>query len=111
LLGAGHLLLLFFTCGFGGYGSLAWALQSTITPPPILFWLAANDSEMQRMEYEMGFIFAMFGLMGWAVAAAVLWNVTRTRFRRLTSRMARRRPEVLALSGTEFDRLYRPRRP
>jgi ABC-type transport system involved in multi-copper enzyme maturation permease subunit len=109
LLGACHLLLLFFACGFAGYGDILWVMQAAITPPPILYWLAASETEIARMEWDMGFIFAMFGLMAWSVAAAVLWNVTRTRFRRLTSRMARRRPEVLALSGIEFDQLYRPR--
>jgi ABC-type transport system involved in multi-copper enzyme maturation permease subunit len=89
LLGVGHLLLLFFCCGFNS--SAGWVMQSTITPPPILYWLTASDRDMGKMDWDIGFVCAMFGLMAWAVAAAVLWNATRTHFRALTSRMARPR--------------------
>jgi ABC-type transport system involved in multi-copper enzyme maturation permease subunit len=111
VLGVGHLLLLFFCCGFNP--SVGWVMQSTITPPPILYWLTADARDLQQMEWDIGFVAAMFGLMAWAGAAALIWNVTRQRFRRLTSRMQRRRPSVTELSGTEFDQLFgkRPVRP
>lgn len=70
------------------------ALQACITPPAVLYSLSATGNEIgHNLEWEVQTIFAGFGLFLWALAACVIWTVSRARFRRLTSRMPYRRPE------------------
>ena len=58
--------------------------------------------EEQFFANELRTLAGMFGLFGWAIAAVVLWSVTRNRFRRISSRMPYRRPDPLALANSEY---------
>jgi hypothetical protein len=70
------------------------ALQSCITPPAVLYWLSAPINQVGHdLGWEMNTLLSGFGLFLWAVAASVIWTVSRTRFRKLTARMPHRRPE------------------
>jgi ABC-type transport system involved in multi-copper enzyme maturation permease subunit len=73
-------------------------IQASITPPAVLYSLSATSSEVgYSMEWEMHTILAGFGLFAWAMAACMIWSITRRRFRMLTSRMPHRRPELHTL--------------
>jgi ABC-type transport system involved in multi-copper enzyme maturation permease subunit len=68
-------------------------LQACITPPAVLYGLSEGVGVGRSDRWEVNTILAGFGLFLWALAACVIWSVSRTRFRRLTSRMPHRRPE------------------
>jgi ABC-type transport system involved in multi-copper enzyme maturation permease subunit len=69
-------------------------LQGSITPPAVLYWFSASPDEVRsNIDWDERTLLAGFGLMLWAVAACLIWSFSRARFRRLTSRMAYRRPE------------------
>jgi ABC-type transport system involved in multi-copper enzyme maturation permease subunit len=70
------------------------ALQSCITPPAVLYWLSAPINQVGHdLTWEMNTLLSGFGLFLWALAACVIWTVSRARFRMLTARMPYRRPE------------------
>jgi ABC-type transport system involved in multi-copper enzyme maturation permease subunit len=86
------LCLLPFCSPFGVGGILE--LQACITPPAVLYWLLARSDQVGHdMGWEINTILSGFGLFLWAMAACVIWSVSRTRFRKLTSRMPYRRPD------------------
>jgi ABC-type transport system involved in multi-copper enzyme maturation permease subunit len=68
-------------------------LQACITPPAVLYGLAAGVEVGHSDAWEVHTILAGFGLFLWALAACVIWSFSRARFRRLTSRMPHSRPE------------------
>jgi ABC-type transport system involved in multi-copper enzyme maturation permease subunit len=83
------------------------ALQSCITPPAVLYWLSAPGSLVGHDgDWEWNTLLSGFGLILWALAACAIWTISRTRFRMLTARMPRSRPDFY------YRRTYRsaPRR-
>jgi ABC-type transport system involved in multi-copper enzyme maturation permease subunit len=103
LVGGGHWLLWMCCLPFGfrsgGLGSF-FNLQSVFTPPMALYFLSADEIGVESWEIQG--ILVCFGLLAWAMAALVLWTVTRARFRMMTARMPYRRPEgrrALAVTG------------
>lgn len=102
VVGASNWLLLFFCCPTGS--QLHMGLEATVTPPAILYALAITPMDIQSGQWDIEFVFAMFGLMLWALAAAFLWSVTRSRFRRLTSRMPRHVPAYYEMATSEYAR-------
>jgi hypothetical protein len=77
-------------------------LQACLTPSAVLYGLSAGTEVGHSIEWEMRTLLAGFGLFFWALAACIIWSVSRARFRRLTSRMPYRRPEF------HFREVYRP---
>jgi hypothetical protein len=77
-------------------------LQACITPPAVLYGLSAGSEVGHSDQWEMHAVLAGFGLFFWALAACVIWSISRARFRRLTSRMPHRRPEF------HYRAAYRP---
>jgi hypothetical protein len=97
-----HALLWLFCCG-GGF--MRFSPESTLTPMFALYWLGVSPGELRQNQWEIGFVLAMFGLMGWALVSAFCWSITRSRFRRLTARMPYRRPELYReMATSEFAR-------
>jgi ABC-type transport system involved in multi-copper enzyme maturation permease subunit len=79
-------------------------IKYTLTPPYILGWLCVGYGPVSQ-NWEIGFVLTTFGLMGWAMVAAFLWSVTRTRFRMATARMSYRRPERWEIAASEYGRM------
>jgi len=87
------------------------ALHVSITPPAILYWLSASGLEMgSSNDWEVHACLGGFGLFVWALAACVIWSVSRRRFRKLTSRMPYRRPEAPGPYKQRADRYFKPDR-
>ncbi|HLJ91624.1 MAG TPA: ABC transporter permease subunit [Gemmataceae bacterium] len=74
-------------------------LQACITPPAVLYGLTAGSEVGHSDTWEVHTILAGFGLFFWALAACIIWSLSRTRFRKLTSRMPHRRPEFYYRTG------------
>jgi ABC-type transport system involved in multi-copper enzyme maturation permease subunit len=97
--GVGHWLV---WLGFLPYYGRYWSpvgnvviFQACMTPPAVLYSLSATGSEVgHSIEWEVHTILAGFGLFAWAMAACMIWSISRRRFRVLTSRMPHRRPEA-----------------
>jgi ABC-type transport system involved in multi-copper enzyme maturation permease subunit len=79
-------------CSAMGAGQIL-GLQACITPPAVLYGLSAGTEVGHSDSWEVHAILGGFGLFLWALAACVIWSISRARFRRLTSRMPYRRPE------------------
>jgi ABC-type transport system involved in multi-copper enzyme maturation permease subunit len=105
VLGAGHLSLCFCclpVTSFQGWTRDFFGIQLANTPPAVLYHLSASTEEIgQDISAEMHTIISYFGLFLWALGCLFLWTITRSRFRRITSRMPYRRPELhnLQVSG------------
>jgi ABC-type transport system involved in multi-copper enzyme maturation permease subunit len=79
------------------------ALQSCITPPAVLYWLSAPMNQVGHdLSWEINTLLSGFGLFLWALAASIIWTVSRGRFRVLTARLPYRRPEFYS------RRTYKP---
>jgi ABC-type transport system involved in multi-copper enzyme maturation permease subunit len=75
-------------------GIPAFDIAGFLSPPAVLGWLAASWSQFgTTSDWDVRAILCLFGLFFWALAAAFLWSVTMSRFRRISSRMPYRRPE------------------
>jgi ABC-type transport system involved in multi-copper enzyme maturation permease subunit len=82
--------LYFFLLPYPGVRWLAEVLtgiQSAFTPPVVLYWVGIAPREVNDLGWEIKVLTAFFGLFLWAFAALFLWTITRSRFRRITSRM------------------------
>jgi ABC-type transport system involved in multi-copper enzyme maturation permease subunit len=107
-LGIGFLLVpvsfLFPTPGLGTYNRLLdWLprLQMGLTPPVVLahllpYWKTEGWPTHSITKHGWEDTAAFWGLAIWALAAAILWVLTSRRFRKVTCREARRRPERAA---------------
>jgi ABC-type transport system involved in multi-copper enzyme maturation permease subunit len=76
--------------------SVLTGIQSSFTPPVVFYWVGASPRELNSVGSEMKILVSLFGLFLWALAALFLWTITRSRFRRITSRMSYRRPRPRA---------------
>ncbi|HKW86625.1 MAG TPA: ABC transporter permease subunit, partial [Nitrospiraceae bacterium] len=53
-------------------------IQASLTPPAVLYSLSATSLEVgSSMQWEMHTILAGFGLFAWAMAACIIWSITR----------------------------------
>jgi ABC-type transport system involved in multi-copper enzyme maturation permease subunit len=111
----GHWLIwLCLVIAFSSFGPMDYALGAlhvSITPPAILYWLSASGLEMTwSNDWEVHACLGGFGLFVWALAACVIWSVSRRRFRKLTSRMPYRRPQLLDPYRQRADGSFKPDR-
>ena len=67
-------------------------MLSAFTPPRVLYGLTAAEYEFFQEGWGLWTILAYFALFFWALGALFLWTITRSRFRRMTSRISSRRP-------------------
>jgi ABC-type Na+ efflux pump permease subunit len=71
--------------------SVLTGIQSAFTPPVVFYWVGASPRELHSLDWEMKVLGSLFCLFLWALASLLLWTITRSRFRRITSRMPYRR--------------------
>jgi ABC-type transport system involved in multi-copper enzyme maturation permease subunit len=108
-LGVGHWLP-WICCGFlmamsgansEAMGQLARAQAGLLTPPFVMLWMpfSADGYNIfqtgpwdERYSREMT-VFSVVGIVGWAFATAVLYAMTSMRFRHVTNRESRMRPD------------------
>lgn len=87
--------------------------HTALTPPLVLFWLAYGDSlDIRILDFDFKDFagIAGLGISCWILLAVILWAATVMRFRALTGRTSKRRPEVTvtgALSETAIPKLLR----
>jgi ABC-type transport system involved in multi-copper enzyme maturation permease subunit len=74
-------------------------IQTCMTPPAVLYLMSQSTTEFGNAQREVMIIFANFGLLLWALAGLLIWNFTRSRFRKISSRMPYRR---LVRAGDAF---------
>ena len=103
LLGGGHYLL--YSCFIpvgpirGLFGDFMGIL-SAFAPPRVLYGLTAAEYEFFQEGWGLWTILAYFALFFWALGALFIWTITRSRFRRMTSRISSRRPPQRAASAS-----------
>lgn len=94
-------LLYLFCLPLGGFvGRELGELVGILSPPMVLAMLARSQAYFHA--HELWTLASMFGLFAWSVAAVLLWSVTRSRFRKLTSRMPQRRRDPLPPATREL---------
>jgi ABC-type transport system involved in multi-copper enzyme maturation permease subunit len=109
MVGIGHWGIWMCFVPFAGwnYGNTSgmeaiFGAQSCVTPPMVLYLFSQSARDFDNAQQEVLKILSSFGLVLWALAGLFLWNVTRTRFRKISSRMPYRRRTLeasLALTG------------
>lgn len=97
-IGAGQYAACMFCLPLGSVtfsgGEIFW-LQSALTPPAVLHWLAAGTDDLGKsVEWDLKTLSALIGLIFWAFISLFLWTITRSRFRRMTARMPYHRPDA-----------------
>jgi ABC-type transport system involved in multi-copper enzyme maturation permease subunit len=97
MVGAGHLGI-WFCClpvGIFQMGGEFMGIQAALTPPAVLYWVSASLDELgDNSTGDVKIILCYFTLFLWALAGLFLWTITRSRFRRITSRMPYHRPDL-----------------
>jgi ABC-type transport system involved in multi-copper enzyme maturation permease subunit len=93
--GGGHWILWTCCLPLGGLPMVINELapfQGALTPPVVLYWLSGASNEVGwSQEWELKTLVSYIGLFLWSFPSLFLWTITRTRFRKLTSRWPHRR--------------------